>query len=130
MPQDTKNLPKLSSGTPQKPVPTPSGGCKKTFSFRLEPGLYARLDSWRREKGLSFADIMRELLGAVESRDKETFDRGYMQAVEEFGVKVPCYLCYEPFYVRDKDLKREIADFVVGLRKWCHADCDRSARLG
>jgi len=102
-----------------------------TVSFRLPKGLYDKLKSHISDRGISFADFIKEALGEQEAKlpgidigkiRREAYDEGYDKAFDDWAIDFPCAVCRERLPITpNSDCHKAVKQFLK--KNWGHPEC-------
>jgi hypothetical protein len=98
-----------------------------TIGVHCDRETYDALISLRERSGLSFSQLVRQALGAVEM-DIETVEDvatvvGYEEAAAQYRLRTPCSVCGKPMEILAGS--EMAAEAVRSLRNWGHGPCVR-----
>ncbi len=93
-----------------------------TVSFRLPWSLRADLSDILNVSGQSFADFVKEALGAKERSVGAAYDTGRRVAKEDYLVTYPCTVCRKTIEV-DSDNEKLAARKFFEESRWGHGNC-------
>ena len=109
-----------------------------TVSCRVPKEVYDRLQAVGREKGRSFADVLKIGLGILEARAKEEeeimedafsqgLEHGRLDAEQTYKVTYPCKVCRKPMAVTFTQEKEAIKQYMQE-HGWGHGKCVHGSR--
>jgi hypothetical protein len=101
-----------------------------TIGVHCDRETYDALIALRERSGLSFGELVRQALGAVEmdvaSVEEVGRARGYRQAKARYCLTAPCSRCGQPIEIRAGS---EMADAAVrAVSDWEHTQCPEPRR--
>jgi hypothetical protein len=96
-----------------------------TIGVHCDRKTYDALTALRKRSGLSYGQLVRKALGAVEMNiatvEEVATARGYWQAKARYCLRAPCSRCGQPIEIRAGS---EMADAAVrAVSNWEHTQC-------
>lgn len=111
-----------------------------TVSGRVPREIYERLQSARNKEGMSFADILKVGLGALEVKQakedevrragyQDGYKKGRVEAERHFKVTYRCNVCGKSVTIDTPDEKETIRRYMQD-QGWGHGECHERRRKG
>ena len=94
-----------------------------TVSFRVPRSLYLNLKEILGINEQSFADFVKEALGAKTPDVEAAYINGYAAAKEAFVVTYRCRVCRKTIEVESSELKAAAREFFEEIDGLAHEDC-------
>jgi len=98
------------------------------LGVRVDRALYDRLTELKTKSNMSFAALIKQALGVLESSFGEAYERGYAEAEKEHCLTYPCCICGGEIVITREGKSYEAIREYMRQHGWGHSECHDKGR--